>query len=274
VSLFDKLTDYEIIDILVALDNIWDVVYATTICKRFQKLIYENKNMFFMKICGVDITKRLEYEDHNALCCDLPDELNYSDYDYDIVAIYKLMSMMNIETKDPLYYDEKYHELLYSDDFRPDVLVLDPGYLDRFEYHEDRKLRKICGKYINGYVSCRKYNKKIVIPTKEDVMKHSSVKIFNTKKYKDMLSDPFEEVSKKQTHNFRKYKCETPYTFCKSTRMNDKLPRSNARDIIKVIVENCEHHCACWSESGTSTIKIKVVDGITIAYVDFDTESG
>lgn len=281
MSVFDNLSDYEIFDIIMALDNIWDVVYATTICKRFEKIIHKNKDTFFMEICGVDTTKKVKYEDVESMCYELPKKLNYSGDDTDYIATYKLLSMMHVGVDHLLYYGEKYYELLYSDDFRPDVLVLDTGYLHRFGgYCEYRKLRKICGKYINGYVSCRRYKKKIVIPTNVNIMEYSSGKIFNTEKYKDMLSDPFEDVSMEQTHNFRIYKDDTPYTFCKSKRLNEKLPRSNARDIIKVIVEKCEHHCACWSASGISSIKITVVhdviteNNITIAYVRFDTESG
>ena len=276
-SLFDALTDYEVTDILVNLDNIWDVAYATTICKRFQKLILENKNMFFMEICGVDITKQLEYEDKNALCSDLPKVLNYSGDDEDTVAIYKLMSMMCVKNEHSLYYDEIYHELLYSDDFRPDILILNPGYLGRFKHHEDKDGRDICREHINGYISCFEYKKKLFTPIDKSIMKYSSGKIFNTEKYKHMLSEPFEDISTKRTRLVRdKILChnDVPYTFYKSKIMNKKYPRTNARDIINIIVGECEHHCACWSETGIASIKITSDNGMVVVHVRFDTESG
>lgn len=276
MNVFDALTDYEVIDILVALDNIWDVAYATTICKRFRKLIHDNNNMFFMEICDVDITKKIEYEDVEVMCYDLPEAINYSGFDEDYVAIYKLMSMMCVKNEHSLYYDVEYHELLYSDDFRPDILVLDPRYLDRFGYDEDKKVCDICREHINGYVSYYEYKKKPITPNDKSIMKYSSRKIFNTEKYKHMLSDPFEDISTKRTQLVRRLYNDalTPYTFYKSKIMNKTYSRTNARDIMKIIVNECEHHCACWSETGIASIKITTKDDIVTAYVRFDTESG
>ena len=286
MDLISQLDDYKVLKIILNSKEIWSVLQMLHTCQRIKKIILDNKKIIFQQFLKVDLDLIGSLELYKfANDIDPPSYFRsqsglWGGFEIETyLVIFQLFQDFEIDLD--IFQEVPLTELLWSDDFYPDVIVLDPGYLERINDKSYLEKLKIIGQqYLNGYKVIHDSESLIDQAThmSKSKSKYESHPSFNSQKYQDQLSSPIEVCYESKIQLLDALNLEdkeNPLIFVKSQCMGK---RTCVRDLITTIISEVQHHCAMWSLTSLSGITYQhlVLNGQPYTYlcVEFDTESG
>ena len=264
IAMFDMLDEYEILRIVKESD-IWSVCMLMRTSHRLRDIIMTHKKDLFQQILGIDLEGspkslfELDYIipplDHFILPSDW--------YDFDLETYVMFFALFNAFEIDSLSFlkVDPYLELLWSNDFYPDVIELDLGYQETIDHD---KITQFSWLYFNGY----KFVHEPCLFGNDATasLSLSGRHFFNTRKYADQLSSPTEFCSPQKTKILDSLSFQNPLVFVKAGCKGD---RTRARDLIKLLLEHVPRHCPTWIRTAISSIEYtkKIHLGLTYTHV-------